>query len=81
MNKDVLDAKLSQMSSEEGLTPRQAIQTKEFALLSTKIMLTELVFFYLLFVYKVRHELLTQLYHIFAYLQQIYTLFGQLLEK
>ncbi|CAG2112820.1 unnamed protein product [Medioppia subpectinata] len=52
MKKDVLNEKLNDISSEEGLTPRQAIATKEFAILSTKIMLTELVFFYLLFVYK-----------------------------
>ncbi len=53
VKKEVLSAKLSEVSFDEGLTPKQAIHTKEFVLLSLKIMLTELVFFYLLFVYKV----------------------------
>ncbi len=53
VKKEVLSAKLSEVSFDEGLTPKQAIRTKEFVLLSLKIMLTELVFFYLLFVYKV----------------------------
>ncbi|XP_054169235.1 oxalate:formate antiporter-like [Oppia nitens] len=52
IKKEVFNQKMSHLSSEEGLTPRQVIATKEFILLSTKIMLTELVFFYLLFVYK-----------------------------
>ena len=44
---------------DEGLTPRDMIRTKHFFLLSLKIMITELVFFYILFVYKVwecRHQ-------------------------
>ena len=53
VKKESLTAKISELSWNEGLTPKQAIRTKEFFLLSLKIMLTELVFFYLLFVYKV----------------------------
>lgn len=52
IKKEMLSYKLSEISLDEGLTPNQAIRTKEFTLLSLKIMLTELVFFYLLFVYK-----------------------------
>ncbi|XP_074594923.1 apicoplast pyruvate carrier 1-like [Brevipalpus obovatus] len=37
---------------ESGLEPKKVIRTKEFIILSIKIMFTELVFFYLLFVYK-----------------------------
>ena len=56
VGKQVLSAKLSELSFEDGLTPRQAVRTKEFVLLSLKIMLTEMVFFYLLFVYKVSNR-------------------------
>lgn len=54
--KEMLAAKLSEtsISPDDGLTPKEAVKTKEFVLLSLKIMLTELVFFYLLFVYKVQ---------------------------
>ncbi|RWS11378.1 vacuolar protein-sorting-associated protein 25-like protein, partial [Dinothrombium tinctorium] len=50
--KEIMACKMCTIKEEYGLTPKQAIKTKVFALLSLKIMVTELVFYYLLFVYK-----------------------------
>ncbi|RWS26132.1 Major Facilitator-like protein 5, partial [Leptotrombidium deliense] len=50
--KEILHSTNASLRNEDGLTPTQAIKTKVFFLLSLKIMLTEMVFFYLLFVYK-----------------------------
>lgn len=36
-----------------GLSPKEAIKTDDFYILSVKLMITELIFYYLLFVYKV----------------------------